>query len=117
MSQEPIIPNTRQSYRIHIANCSLQPAEMKTRFNLVYDKCVQFIVSSELCTEIGEKELLLIKFSIKMALGGFTHGSSLLLWALDHMRPMNLKVFVIKKLVAHEGSVASLGYDTKMVRF
>lgn len=117
VTQDPVKTNSRYIYHINIANCTLHPAEMKTRFNLVYDKCIQFVVSSDLCIEISENEMKLIKFIIQLTLSGFTHGSSLLLWGLDQMRPMDLKVYIIKKLVAHEGNIVTAGYDLKMVNF
>lgn len=62
---------------------NLPSSEIKTRFNLIHDRAIQFIMSWDNLDKLKTFEVDFVKYLIDLYFLGIHQGSSLLLWALS----------------------------------
>ncbi|KAL7034576.1 hypothetical protein ACKWTF_008011 [Chironomus riparius] len=79
---------------------NLSSSEIKTRFNLVLDRSIQFIMSWEVVDVIKIFELHFIKYLIDMYFSGIQQGS-IALWSLNPKVVKEVKLFTTHKLLAN----------------
>ncbi|XP_070492270.1 lysosomal-trafficking regulator [Chironomus tepperi] len=79
---------------------NLTASEIKTRFNLVLDRSIQFILSWEIVDKLKVFEIDFAMYLIDMYFSGIMQGS-LVLWSLNPGVCSDLKLFTAHKLLAN----------------
>lgn len=79
---------------------NLPSSEIKTRFNLIHDRAVHFVISWEEITELKTFEIDFVKYLIDLYFAGIHQGAALLLWALSPTCNEDIKQFVTHKIIA-----------------
>lgn len=87
---------------------------MKTRFDLILDRSVQFITNAEPSTQLSDVEIKLIELIIKITINGQTRCQSIIPWSLSPSKPRDFKLFVVDSLL--KAKSVNLDCDLKMVR-
>lgn len=103
---------------MNLSDCSLSITEKKIRFELIIDRIVQFIITSEPTHVQTEQEIDLIKNIINLSLIGYPRGCNVIPFSLCPTRSMSLKLFAIKALwlYSRKDVIPTLSYDGKIVR-
>jgi hypothetical protein len=106
---------------IKILGCQLSTAEMKTRFDFIFDRSVQFITNVSNQYHQTQVEIRLIESVVQLVMSGHSKGGSILIWALCPARPLAIKVFVIRILDQYTKSNSSsnlsgIGCDVKLLK-
>lgn len=116
--------NSRRSYSratfvIQIEDCELPASEVRTRFKMIYERSIQYLMISNPRDPLSETEMEFVKFVVNLTLSGFNQGSSILLWGLAVCRPVELKILIIRKLWAliQTGNSFTIDCETKLVSF
>lgn len=110
---------------------------MKTRFDLILDRSVQFITNAgiDICRcgsdscyvvlyiyffiepstqQLSEDEIKLIEVIIKLTINGQTRCQSIIPWSLSPSKPRDFKLFVVDSLL--KAKSVNLDCDLKMAR-
>lgn len=99
---------------------TLPQSEIKTRFNMIHDRAVQFVTSWEADKELMASEAEFIKYLVQLYFSGVAQGSSaLLLWGLNPAGAIDVKLFIVQKLTAtlvNDPNFAFPGNDTKLIK-
>lgn len=99
---------------------NLSAAEVRTRFELLIDRAVQFIATVEPAHQLTDAELRLTQFLIQLAIAGLQRCATLLTWSLCPARPLALKLHTVHRLhqyVRHaSAAVLSACTDLKLLR-
>jgi lysosomal-trafficking regulator len=85
---------------------NLPSSEIKTRFNLIHDRAVQFVMSWENLDDLKSFEVDFVKYLVDLFFLGIHQGSSLLLWALNPNCLDEIRHYVAQKIIT------SLNIDT-----
>lgn len=110
------VGDMRYVYAIKRELGNLSASEIKTRFNLVHDRSVQYVLSWELINPFKLYEADFVKFMIDMYFSGIQQGS-LVLWSLNLPGCFEVKAFTAHKLLSN--LVADPNYsvtDTKLFK-
>lgn len=116
MLQPRKLSTNRKTLTINSTMCSLPMSEVKTRFNLIYDRAVQYVTSWESVEDLLPKELQFVEYLISLTFSGFSQGCSLFLWGLNPPTPLALKLYIIRELSLQDGNYMPTGSDPKMVK-
>ncbi|XP_052863584.1 lysosomal-trafficking regulator [Anopheles cruzii] len=117
--KQSIIGNKSVSFTVELAGCELSRAEVKTRFNRLHDKAVQFVTNSDPEGELSDAEMALIRHLMNRTLNGNPRGGNIILWCLLPKRSISLKIYTIKQLRSYleaGGSHLSAICDIKMLK-
>lgn len=99
---------------------NLSAAEVRTRFELLIDRSVQFITTVEPTHQLTDAELRLTQFLIQMTVAGLHRSATLLTWSLCPARPLTLKLHTVHTLhqyVRHApAATLSACTDLKLMR-
>lgn len=79
---------------------NLPSSEIKTRFNMIHDRALQFLYSWEKFEELKTYEIDFVKYLIDLYFCGIHQGSALLLWALNPTCCEEIQLFVTHKIIA-----------------
>ncbi|XP_055527786.1 lysosomal-trafficking regulator [Wyeomyia smithii] len=115
---ESIIGHKNNSFTVDLPGSTIPKAEVKTRFNQIHDKAVQFITNCDGEHAVSEAEVLLVKSLMNRTLNGNPRGGNIILWCLLPKRPVSLKVYTIKQLSQYVegGNYLSLICDLRMLK-
>lgn len=115
---ESIIGHKNNSFTVDLPGSTITKAEIKTRFNQIHDKAVQFITNCDAEHHVSDSEILLIKSLLNRTLNGNPRGGNIILWCLLPKRPVNLKLYTIKQLGQYidGGNYLSLICDIRMLK-
>ncbi|XP_058811878.1 lysosomal-trafficking regulator [Topomyia yanbarensis] len=115
---ESIIGHKNNSFTVDLPGSTIPKAEMKTRFNQIHDKAVQFITKCDGNHAVSDAEVLLIKSLMNRTLNGNPRGGNIILWCLLPKRPVSLKTYTIKQLGQYidGGNYLSLICDVRMLK-
>ena len=97
---------------------SLPASEIKTRFNLIHDRAVQFVCSWD-SEELAACEVDFVKFLIDLHFSGIHQGSSILLWSLNPTCEREVKSYFTHKLsqlLDKDANFVVPGNDNKLLK-
>ncbi|XP_050071739.1 lysosomal-trafficking regulator [Anopheles maculipalpis] len=117
--KQSIIGNKNTSFTVELAGCNLSKAEIKTRFNRLHDKAIQFVTNSEPEGDLSEAEMALIYHLMNRTLNGNPRGGNIILWCLLPKRSIRLKIYTINQLAQYlegGGNHLSAICDVKMLK-
>ena len=117
LAPQPRKPSTtRKTFTINGSMCSLPTSEIKTRFNLIYDRAVQYVTSWESVDDLLCNEVQFVEYLMSLTFSGFSQGSSLFLFFLSPPTPVALKLYIIRELSLLDGNYLPSGCDPKMIK-
>ncbi|XP_035891590.1 lysosomal-trafficking regulator [Anopheles stephensi] len=117
--KQSIIGNKNTSFTVELAGCNLSKAEVKTRFNRLHDKAIQFVTNSEPEGDLSDAEMALVRHLLNRTLNGNPRGGNIILWCLLPKRSIRLKIYTIKQLGQYlegGGNHLSAICDVKMLK-
>lgn len=105
---------------ITLNTTNLSTSEIRTRFELLIDRTVQFITTVEPTHQLTAAELRLTQFLIQLAVAGLQRSATLVTWSLCPARPLPLKMHTVHTLHQYirHSSTANLSActDPKLLR-
>ncbi|XP_058120974.1 lysosomal-trafficking regulator [Anopheles ziemanni] len=117
--KQSIIGNKNTSFTVELVGSNLSKSEVKTRFNRLHDKAVQFVTNSDPEGELSDAEWALIRHLMNRTLNGNPRGGNIILWCLLPKRPIRLKLYTIRQLGQYlegGGNHLSAICDVKMLK-
>lgn len=74
-------------------------SEIKTRFNLISERAIQYILTWENIDELNNNEIYFVKYMIELYFLGVQQGSTLILWSLNPLCNDEIKYFTAQKII------------------
>lgn len=107
------------AFTVELAGCVLSKSEVKTRFNRLHDKAIQFVTNSDPEGDLSDPEMALVRHLMNRTLNGNPRGGNIILWCLLPKRSIRLKIYTIKQLgqyLESGGNHLSAICDVKMLK-
>uniref|UniRef100_A0A182RYL0 Lysosomal-trafficking regulator n=1 Tax=Anopheles funestus TaxID=62324 RepID=A0A182RYL0_ANOFN len=117
--KQSIIGNKNTSFTVELVGCNLSKAEIKTRFNRLHDKAIQFVTNSDPEGDLSDAEMALVRHLMNRTLNGNPRGGNIILWCLLPKRTIRLKIYTIRQLghyLESGGNHLSAICDVKMLK-
>lgn len=98
---------------------NLPASEVKTRFNLVHDRAVQFVTSWDAEEVLSAYEIDFVQYLIDLHFAGIHQGSSILLCSLNPSSDAEIRRFVVQKLsnvLSNDENFVIPGNDIKLIK-
>ncbi|XP_053658434.1 lysosomal-trafficking regulator [Anopheles marshallii] len=117
--KQSIIGNKNTSFTVELVGCNLSKAEIKTRFNRLHDKAIQFVTNSDPESDLSDAEMALVRHLLNRTLNGNPRGGNIILWCLLPKRTIRLKIYTIRQLghyLESGGNHLSAICDVKMLK-
>uniref|UniRef100_A0A182JPQ6 Lysosomal-trafficking regulator n=1 Tax=Anopheles christyi TaxID=43041 RepID=A0A182JPQ6_9DIPT len=117
--KQSIIGHKNTSFTVELVGCDLSKSEIKTRFNRLHDKAIQFVTNSDPEDDLSDPEMALIRHLMNRTLNGNPRGGNIILWCLLPKRSIRLKIYTIRQLgqyLESGGNHLSAICDVKMLK-